>query len=80
MREIVYTVTEISEYIKKLLEEDPYLVNVSVYGEITNVRPRKGHIFSRWSMKTQNWIVSCSVGTTWESVFKKERWLSSMAA
>lgn len=80
MREIVYTVTEISEYIKKLLEEDPYLVNVSVYGESPMCALERATFFSRWSMKTQNWIVSCSVGTTWESVFKKERWLSSMAA
>jgi len=57
MREIVYTVTEISEYIKKLLEEDPYLVNVSVYGEITNVRPRKGHIF--FSLVDENAKLDC---------------------
>jgi len=57
MREIVYSVTEISEYIKRLLEEDPYLTNVSVYGEITNVRPRKGHIF--FSLVDENAKLDC---------------------
>lgn len=46
MKDYTYSVTEINEYIKDLIEGDPYLTNVSVYGEISGVRPRKGHIFS----------------------------------
>lgn len=41
----VYSVSEMTEYLSKIIENDPYLTNVWVYGEISNVRPRKGHIF-----------------------------------
>ena len=40
------TVTDLTRYIREVLEEDPVLMNVRVTGEISNLsRPRSGHIY-----------------------------------
>ena len=40
------TVTDLTRYIREVLEEDPVLMNVRVEGEISNLsRPRSGHIY-----------------------------------
>ncbi len=40
------TVTDLTRYIREVLEEDPVLMNVRVAGEISNLsRPRSGHIY-----------------------------------
>ncbi|WP_334100758.1 exodeoxyribonuclease VII large subunit [Thermotoga petrophila] len=59
MKDYTYSVTEINEYIKDLIEGDPYLTNVSVYGEISGVRPRKGHIF--FSLVEENARLECVI-------------------
>ena len=41
-----FTVTEINTYIKNIIECSPQLASVSVWGEISNLRPNKsGHIY-----------------------------------
>ncbi|MDX9864141.1 MAG: exodeoxyribonuclease VII large subunit, partial [Anaerolineaceae bacterium] len=40
------TVTDLTRYIREVLEEDPVLMNVRVTGEVSNLsRPRSGHIY-----------------------------------
>jgi exodeoxyribonuclease VII large subunit len=40
------TVTDLTRYIREVLEEDPVLINVRVAGEVSNLsRPRSGHIY-----------------------------------
>lgn len=54
----VVTVTELNEYIKSLLDEDPLLRRIAVKGEISNYRPNSsGHIY--FTLKDEGGAVRC---------------------
>ena len=53
----IYSVNEISEYVKKLVEKDKKLRNIWVKGELTNYRKPNKHMY--FSLKDKNSIIKC---------------------
>ncbi len=53
----IYTVREITDYIKGTLEEDEKLQNVWVKGEISNFKPPSRHLY--FSLKDEGGLLSC---------------------
>ncbi|MCD4672926.1 MAG: exodeoxyribonuclease VII large subunit, partial [Anaerolineaceae bacterium] len=54
------TVTDLTRYIREVLEEDPVLMNVRVEGEISNLsRPRSGHIY--FTLKDAGASIRCVI-------------------
>lgn len=56
----VYTITQLLTYLKSKLNNDPYLTNISVEGEIGNFKPNfSGHWY--FSLKDNNGIINCAM-------------------
>ncbi len=54
----ILTVSQVSEYIKNKLIDDPKLNQIYVLGEITNIsKPHSGHIY--FDIKDENTLLSC---------------------
>ncbi len=57
MDERVYTVSEITQYIASLINDDPYLTDVQIVGEVVDPKERSGHLF--FSLKDESTTIGC---------------------
>ncbi len=57
--EEIKSVSELTSYIMELIEDDPYLTNVWVYGEVSNYKVRNSHIF--FSLKDDKAKLDCVI-------------------
>jgi len=55
----IRSVSEITSYIMELMENDPYLTDVWVYGEVSNCKIRNSHIF--FSLKDEEAKLNCVI-------------------
>lgn len=56
---MIYTVEEITNYIKELIESDEFLINISVKGEISNVRKVDNNIY--FTLKDAVSMIDCAM-------------------
>src|SRR5512133_3408926 len=60
MADIVFSVSQITEYISRKLFQDPFLSAVQVVGEVTNFSlSSSGHAF--FSLKDENSMIGCII-------------------
>ena len=58
-KESIYTVTQLTNYIRKKIHLDNNLIQIYVLGEITDIsKPNSGHIY--FSLKDENSLLSCA--------------------
>ncbi|MEJ5230463.1 MAG: exodeoxyribonuclease VII large subunit [Pseudothermotoga sp.] len=55
--EKVYTVSEVTYYIENLINDDPYLTDIQIVGEVTDCKERNGHLF--FSLKDEFTSIGC---------------------
>lgn len=55
--EKVYTVSEVTYYIETIINNDPYLTNIQVVGEVVDCKERNGHLF--FSLKDEFTTIGC---------------------
>lgn len=53
------SVSEITGYITELIEDDPYLTDIWVYGEVSNYKVRNSHVF--FSLKDEKAKLNCVI-------------------
>lgn len=55
--EKIYTVSEITYYIETLINDDPYLTDIQIVGEVVDCKERNGHLF--FSLKDEFTMIGC---------------------
>ena len=67
MSELIFTVSQISEYIYRIFNAEELLHNIKMYGEVSNVSVSNGNIY--FNIKDENALIQCMVfGTTYKGV------------
>lgn len=67
--EVVYKVSQISDYIKRMFDAEQTLHSISMYGEVSGVSVSGGNIY--FSLKDENALLQCvAFGTKYESIIK----------
>lgn len=67
--EVIYKVSQVSDYIKKIVDNEPNLKYISMYGEVSGVSLSGGNIY--FSLKDENALLSCiSFGTKFSETIK----------
>ena len=66
-----WTVSELTQYVRDLIDSDHYMQDVNVVGELSNVsRPKSGHIY--FSLKDSKSVIQCVV---WRSIAARSVYL-----
>ena len=66
-----WTVSELTQYVRDLIDSDHYMQDVNVVGELSNVsRPKSGHIY--FSLKDSKSVIQCVV---WRSIATRSVYL-----
>ncbi|MBQ9979755.1 MAG: exodeoxyribonuclease VII large subunit [Oscillospiraceae bacterium] len=81
MHDNVFTVTQVNNYIKNILDDDPYLGNVVVRGEMSNFKAYpSGHWY--FSLKDENCSIRCVMfkGDAMRVRYRPENGMSFIAA
>ncbi|AEH52031.1 exodeoxyribonuclease VII large subunit [Pseudothermotoga thermarum] len=55
--EKIYSVSEVTRYIESLINDDPYLTDINVVGEVVDLKERSGHLF--FTLKDEEASISC---------------------
>lgn len=55
--EKIYTVSEVNYYIETLINDDPYLTDIQIVGEVVDCKERNGHLF--FSLKDEFTTIGC---------------------
>ncbi|HEY8542589.1 MAG TPA: exodeoxyribonuclease VII large subunit, partial [Pseudothermotoga sp.] len=55
--EKIYTVSEVNYYIENLINDDPYLTDIQIVGEVVDCKERNGHLF--FSLKDEFTTIGC---------------------
>lgn len=67
--EVVYKVSQISDYIKRMFDAEQTLHSISMYGEVSGVSVSGGNIY--FNLKDENALLQCvSFGTKYENIIK----------
>ncbi len=67
--EVVYKVSQISDYIKRMFDAEQTLHSISMYGEVSGVSVSGGNIY--FSLKDENALLQCvAFGTKYEGIIK----------
>jgi exonuclease VII large subunit len=73
LRPSSFTVTEVTQYLRTLLESDPLLQDVWIAGEVSNLsRPASGHIY--FTLKDGGAAIKCVIWRSAPSAFPSFRW------